>query len=247
MHKSKTALITGAAQRLGKAMAQMLHRKGYNILIHYHTSEVEAQHLFNELNELSAGSAMMLNADLTQLSDIQQLQAPALKQWGSLDVLINNAARFYPGKLEETSPADWDDMINSNLRAPFFLCQTFADALKAANGCVVNMVDIYADRPLDDHPVYSIAKAGLTMLTKSLAKEMGPEVRVNGIAPGAILWPKENSEENHEIQQGILNRTVLKKTGSAEDICRTAFFLIEKAPYVTGQIIKVDGGRSLNQ
>ena len=190
---------------------------------------------------------MMVNADLTQLSDIQQLQAPALKQWGSLDVLINNAARFYPGKLEETSPADWDDMINSNLRAPFFLCQTFADALKAKNGCVVNMVDIYADRPLEDHPVYSIAKAGLAMLTKSLAKEMGPEVRVNGIAPGAILWPKENSEEDYEIQQGILSRTVLKKTGTAEDICRTAFFLIEKAPYITGQIIKVDGGRSLNQ
>ncbi len=247
MSETKTALITGAAQRLGRAMALSLHHKGYDIVIHYSRSKEQARELLQELNRLRPGSALIAQADLAQLDDIQTLREIVAQRWERLDVLINNAARFFPGKIEETRPADWDVLLNTNLRAPFFLCQAFSSLLKATNGCIINLVDIYADRPLDGHPVYSISKAGMAMLTKTLAKEMGPEVRVNGIAPGAILWPDGEATNDTGTQKEILDRTVLKKTGAAADICNAALFLIDQAPYVTGQIIRVDGGRSLNQ
>jgi len=238
-------LITGAARRIGAELSRFLHQRGYRIVLHYHQSETEALALSNELNTSREDSCLPIRADLHQLSDVDQLASSARQHWGRVDVLINNASRFYPSLLGNVSAAVWDDLMNANLRAPFFLSQALADELRARQGCIINLVDIHAERPLKDHTVYNLSKAGMAMLTKSLARELGPEVRVNGIAPGAVLWPE--AELSATAKADILNKTALKQPGSPQDICRAALFLIEQSDYISGQILAVDGGRNLNQ
>lgn len=240
----KTALITGAARRIGAVLARTLHRAEMNIVLHYRGSKAEAEQLCDELNREREKSAVPLAADLLDLDEIKTLAQKALETWNRLDVLINNASGFYPTPIGEISPDQWDEILGTNLKAPLFLSQACAPYLKAKAGCILNIVDIHADRPLKNYTVYSTAKAGLVMLTKSLARELAPAVRVNGIAPGAILWPENNDYE--PAQQDIIRRTALKRQGNPDDIARAALFLLRDADYITGQIITVDGGRSLS-
>lgn len=241
---NKVALITGAAHRIGATVARTLHAQGMNIVIHYRSSRKGAQALQDELQAERADSVILVQADLLEINKLPSLVKEAHQAWGRLDVLINNASTFYPTEVGKVDEAIWNDLMGSNLKAPFFLAQAAAPLLKQHHGCIVNIVDIHAERPLKKHPVYSMAKAGLAMMTKSLAGELGPEVRVNGVAPGAILWPENDMDE--VTKQRIVSRTFLKRQGEAMDIARTIKFLIEDAPYISGQIIAVDGGRSLN-
>ncbi len=237
------ALITGAAKRLGAEIARSLHSAGDNIIVHYRGSGNEAKHLCHELNQRRADSAISIQADLSDIDALPNLIERSTQQWSRLDILVNNASAFYPtpfGKIEEK---DWDQLLNVNLKAPFFLSQSASHWLKQVNGCIINIDDIHGIRPLKDHPVYSISKAGLRALTLALAKELGPVIRVNGVSPGAILWPEE-SLTDHKKQQ-ILSRITLKKSGTPEDIANTVEFLAHHANYITGQIIAVDGGRTL--
>lgn len=236
-------MITGAAHRVGAEMAQLLHAAGFRVIIHYRRSANAAEALAHKLNEQRTGSSVCLQADLLDMDSLSELAQKAQECWGRLDALINNASSFYPTPLGESDQAQWDDLMGSNLRAPYFLSQACWPFLQQAQGAIVNIVDIHADRPLKGHPIYSMAKAGLAMMTKSLAREMAPEVRVNGVAPGAILWP-EQGLENFQKQE-ILDRVALKRKGSPHDIARAVRYLLVDADYVTGQIIAVDGGRSL--
>lgn len=242
MNSPKVALITGAARRIGAAIARTLHERGYNIIIHYNTSAEAAQQLVDELNEQRADSAKSLQASFDSSFDADEIIETALSFWRRLDVLINNASSFYATEFGKITNDDWDALVGSNLRAPTFLIQAAKDALKDSQGCIVNMVDIHADRPLKNYPVYSAAKAGLVSLTKSAAKDLGPEIRCNGVAPGAILWPEQEDDGGHDE---IINRTALKRQGEPADIANTVLFLVDQAPYITGQIIAVDGGRTL--
>lgn len=239
----KVALITGAAHRIGATTAKLLHQHGMNIVLHYRSSREKAQALQKELNDKRENSVILIQADLHLTSGLPALIEASINAWGQLDVLINNASTFYPTQIGKATEEHWDDLIGSNLKAPFFLSQAAAPHLKKTNGCIVNIVDIHAERPLKAFPIYSMAKAGLVMMTKSLAGELGPDVRVNAVAPGAILWP-ENLDE--VAKQRIVSRTFLKRQGNPEDISKTILYLIKDADYVTGQIIAVDGGRSLN-
>ncbi|MDH5766842.1 MAG: pteridine reductase [Gammaproteobacteria bacterium] len=244
--QNQTALITGAAKRIGAEISRILHAEGMNIVIHYRSSRDEAQALCNELNALRADSAIILAADLLKLSDINQLVKQATDYWGQLDVLINNASTFYPTPVGDITEHHWDDLLGSNLKAPLFLSQAASPELKKTHGNIINIVDVHGFRPMKNHPVYCAAKAGLAMLTQSLAKELGPEIRVNGVAPGAILWPESNMEQDIELRETILDRTALKRQGTPKDIAATVRFLIRDADYITGQVIPVCGGRSLN-
>jgi pteridine reductase len=241
----KCALITGAAHRIGAAIARQLHAEGMNILLHYRHSKETAEALKHELLAKRPQSVWLLQADLHQADSYHYLvnQAEALCQ--RLDLLVNNASSFYPTPIKEATNDAWEDLIGSNLKAPFFLSQAAAPLLYRSEGCIINLVDIHARRPLKDHPIYSVAKAGNAMLVKSLARELGPEIRVNGVAPGAILWPEQGLSD--QDRQEILSRTALKRAGTPEDIARTLLFLYRDAPYITGQIIDVDGGRTLQQ
>ncbi len=239
------ALITGAAHRIGAAIARLLHRQGMDLLIHYRRSAVAAEGLRDELLAERDDSVRLVQADLHDLGSHPGLIEAALEFRGRLDLLVNNASSFYPTPLESADTEQWDDLIGSNLKAPFFLSLAAAPPLRPQRGCIVNLVDIHAERPLKGYPIYSIAKAGNAMLVKSLARELGPEIRVNGIAPGAILWPEQGL--SGEEQANILERTALKRPGTPEDIARTLLFLLRDAPYITGQIIAVDGGRTLQQ
>jgi len=239
----KVALITGAAHRIGATTAKLLHHNGMNIVLHYRGSREKAQALQKELNDIRENSVIIIQADLHLTNGLPALIETSVKAWGQLDVLINNASTFYPTPIGKATEEHWDDLIGSNLKAPFFLSQAAAPHLKKTNGCIVNIVDIHAERPLKTFPIYSMAKAGLVMMTKSLAGELGPDIRVNAIAPGAILWP-ENLDE--VAKQRIVSRTFLKRQGEPNDIAKTILYLIKDANYVTGQIIAVDGGRSLN-
>lgn len=241
---NKVALITGAAHRIGATVARTLHAQGMNIVIHYRSSRKGALALQKELQAQRPDSVILLQTDLLEIDKLTSLVKEAHKAWGRLDVLINNASTFYPTKVGKVDEKVWDDLMGSNLKAPFFLAQAVAPMLRQTHGCIVNIVDIHAERPLKAHPVYSMAKAGLAMMTKSLAAELGPEVRVNGVAPGAILWPE--NEMDDVTKQRIISRTFLKRQGNAMDIARTIRFLVEDAPYISGQILAVDGGRSLN-
>lgn len=238
-------LITGGARRIGACIARHLHQLGYNIALHHRNSVQEATALAADLNQLRANSVITIYGDLNQLNQIQQLVDAAAAYWGRLDGVINNASSFYPTPLGSVTQEQWDDLLNSNLKAPFFIAQAAAKALQISHGCIINIADIYADRPLKDHPVYCAAKAGNVMLTKSLARELAPKVRVNGIAPGAILWPEQNDEQQQSKQQNILDRIPLARQGDPEDIAKAVEFLLAQAPYITGQIITIDGGRSL--
>ena len=238
-----TVLITGAAHRIGAATARFLHGAGMNIVIHYRRSREAAERLQHELQARRPDSVALVQADLHDTGLLPALVEQAVEAWGRLDVLINNASSFYATPMGSVTEAEWDDLLGSNLKAPFFLAQAAAPFLREAGGCIVNIVDIHAERPLREFPVYSIAKAGLVMLTKSLAAELGPEVRVNAVAPGAILWPEHLDAAGREK---IVSRTFLKRQGAPEDIARAIRYFIQDAPYVTGQILAVDGGRSLN-
>ena len=239
----RSVLITGAARRIGAALARGFHAEGANVCIHFHRSAGEAEQLRDELNAARADSAIAIAADLLDVDALPRLVERTVQAFGRLDVLINNASTFYPTPLGAVTSRHWDDLMGTNLRAPLFLSQAAAPALKAAQGLILNMIDIHAQRPLPQHPVYSTAKAGLMMLTRSLARELGPEVRVNGIAPGPILWPEGGLDE--AVKQEIIDKTLLKRGGEPPDIVRTALFFAKDAPFVTGQILAVDGGRSV--
>lgn len=247
---TKVALVTGAAKRIGAEIARQLHNENFNVAIHYHHSEKAAQELTDELNEVREKSAICIAADLNDLAQINNLATQAEQHWQRLDLLVNNASSFYPTPIGETSEDDWNQLINSNLKAPFFLAQALAPTLGKNRGCIINIADIYADKPLKKHSIYSIAKAGNVMLTKTLAQELAPHVRVNGIAPGAILWPEDSHKKpedrlSDENKEKMLAKIPLQQRGHELDIARTILFLTNNAPYITGQILNVDGGRSL--
>ena len=240
----KVVLVTGSARRIGAQTTRTLHASGTRVIVHYRSSGSEAMTLADDLNTLRPDSAQTLQGDLLEIPSLPALIEKAINFWGRLDVLVNNASTFYPTEIGKITEKDWDVLVGSNLKAPLFLSQVAAPELKKRKGCIVNMVDIHADRPLKNHTVYSIAKAGLVALTKSLARELGPEVRVNAVAPGAILWPEEPLHTAQ--QQAIIDHTALKHEGDPTDIARTIRFLIMDAPYITGQVITVDGGRTLS-
>jgi pteridine reductase len=238
------ALVTGAAKRIGAVIATTLHDAGANVAIHYHRSAADAEQLAVDFNKRRPQSAFTVAADMLEVEAIERMAATVLERTGGrLDVLVNNASTFYPTPLGTVTEQQWRDLMSSNLKAPLFLSQALLPALRAARGVIINIVDVHAQRPLRDHPVYGAAKAGLAMLTRSLAKDLGPDVRVNGVSPGAILWPDEGMTDS--LRAAIVKQTALKRTGEPQDIARTVLFLVRDAPYVTGQIIAVDGGRSV--
>jgi pteridine reductase len=239
----RCVLVTGGAKRLGAAIGRRLHAAGASIVVHYHQSRPAADALVAEFEAARAGSALAVRADLHDVERLPTLVDAALERFGRLDVLVNNASTFYPTPVGTVTLRQFDDLVGTNLRAPLFLSQAAAPALRESQGLVLNMVDIHGRRPLKAHPVYSAAKAGLVMLTMSLARELGPEVRVNAIAPGPVLWPERDLDP--ALKDEIIARTALKRSGSPDDIARTAYFLAAEAPYITGQVIAVDGGRSL--
>jgi pteridine reductase len=239
----KAALITGAARRVGAAIARSLHAAGANVVLHYRSSTEDAAELAQELNKARAGSATLVSADLLEIEQLPALARTAGEAFGGLDILVNNASSFYPTPVGDITEIDWDDLIGTNLKAPLFLSQAVAPALHLSQGLIVNLADIHGLRPLRRHPVYSIAKAGLIMLTRSLARELGPHIRVNAIAPGPVLWPEDGLDM--ALQAEIIGRTALKRPGSAADVARAVLFFATEAPYVTGQILAVDGGRSV--
>jgi pteridine reductase len=236
-------LITGGARRVGAEIARTLHAAGANILLHYRSSAAAAAALIEQFNRARAGSAATVSANLLDAQAPERLVAAALEQFGRLDILVNNASNFYPTPIGKISAAAWDDLIGINLRAPAFLAQAAADSLARQRGLILNVIDIHGIRPLKGYLVYSAAKAGLAMLTRSLARELGPEIRVNGIAPGPVLWPETDVDE--DLRREIIDQTALKRHGSPQDVARTALFLAKDAPFITGQIIAVDGGRSI--
>lgn len=250
-NKDKVVLVTGAAVRIGACIARTFHAHGFRVLIHYRQSDADANALAAELNGERADSASTIAGDLTNQHDVEDLAGKALTEFGRLDVLVNNASSFYATEFGHCSNEQWDDLIDSNLRAAFFLAQAFADELRRNNGAVVNIIDSYADSPLQGFPVYSIAKAGLKAMTRSLAKELAPQVRVNGVSPGAIIWPDTLSDDKDpEVlskRQKIIDSIPLGRTGEPENIADMTFFLATQASYVTGQTLRVDGGRNLTQ
>jgi pteridine reductase len=241
--RGQVVLITGGARRVGAEIARTLHAAGADIFIHYRSSAAAAIALADQFNRARPHSAAIHAAQLSSAEAPEKLVAAVLLEYGRLDILINNASSFYPTPVGEITLAQWDDLMGSNLKAPLFLSQAAAPSLARQRGLIINMIDIHGLRPLKAHPVYSTAKAGLAMLTRALARELGPEIRVNGIAPGPVLWPEGNMED--ELKREIIDKTALKRHGTPQDIARTALFLARDAPYITGQIIAVDGGRSI--
>lgn len=246
MKVNKVALVTGGAQRIGAEICRCFHRDGYNILLHYNQSEAAAKSLQSELCASRKDSVRLLQLDFVDNKAWSPLLDFCRDQWGRLDVLVNNASSFYPTPFGEVTEQHWDDIFSSNLKGPYFLSQALAPALREVAGCIVNIIDIHGERPLKNYSVYSIAKAGLAMLTRSLAKELAPEVRVNGISPGAILWPENLARISEQTRATIIRQIPLKRQGAPEDVGRTACFLAHNAPYINGQILAVDGGRSLS-
>jgi pteridine reductase len=239
----KAALVTGGARRVGAAIARRLHAAGASVLVHYRDSEGEAAKLVAELNAARAKSAAKVKAELLAPIAPFALVSAARESFGRLDLLVNNASSFFPVEVGAIEPSHWEELIGSNLRAPLFICQQAAPELARHEGAIVNIVDIHAERPLKGYPLYSIAKAGLAALTRSLAVELAPRVRVNGVAPGAIAWPEDGQFDPGERSR-IVGTTPLARVGSPEDVAQAVHFLA-CAPYVTGEIIAVDGGRSL--
>jgi len=238
----KTALISGGAARIGAQIVRTLHENGYEVIIHCHQSEEIAQLLCHELNSKQNDSAQVVVADLGDNKAIKKL-THTIK---SLDLLVNNASVFYPTLTENSTIEDWNNIININLRAPFFLATGLSKVLATSQGSIVNIIDIYSDRPLKNFSIYNISKAGMKMLTKTLAKELAPSIRVNGISPGSILWPQDESRLSDKEKIMMLDRIALKKQGSPNDIAEAVLFLAD-AKYITGEVINIDGGRSLNQ
>ena len=241
--QDKVVLITGGAKRVGAAICRRLHGAGAKLMLHYRASAGEARLLQAELNGVRADSVALIQADLLDLAKLPSLVDQTVMRFGRLDALVNNASSFFSTPMGEIQPAQWDDLMGTNVRAPLFLSQAAAAPLKKTQGSIVNISDIHAERPLRNYVVYSIAKSALTGLTRSLARELAPDVRVNAIAPGPILWP-EGDESFHEVsRQRIISHTPLKREGTPDDIARAVHFLIADAPYVTGETLNVDGGR----
>lgn len=241
----KTVLVTGGARRIGQAIARRLHDAGANLVIHHHASSEQAQALEAELNARRAQSVALLQADLMQTRLLDRLIAEAAGAWGGLDALVNNASSFYPTEIGAIDERAWDDLMGTNLKAPLFLSQAAAPELRRTHGCIVNITDIHAARPMKGHVVYNAAKAGLAALTRSLARELAPQVRVNAVAPGTILWPEHDVWTDEDARARIVERIPLQRMGEPDDIARAVEFFIVGAPYVTGQILAVDGGRTL--
>ena len=239
----KVALVTGAARRIGAVIARTLHAEGADVAIHYRGSDKAANAVANELEAKRPGSAATFCADLTDLSSLNSLAADVIAWRGQLDILVNNASTFYPTPPGEITEEQWDDLVGTNLKAPLFLSQALLPALREARGAIINIVDVHAQRPLRNHTVYGPAKAGLAMLTRSLAKDLAPEIRVNGVSPGAILWPE--SDMSDDTKHAIVEQIPLGRAGTPEDIASAVLFLASEASYVTGQIIAIDGGRSI--
>jgi pteridine reductase len=239
----KVALITGAARRIGAAIATTLHRSGANIGVHYRKSSADAEALVDRLNAERPNSAALFQVDLNDTEALPNLVEKLIAWHGRLDVLVNNASSFYPTPPGEITLAQWDDLVGSNLKAPLFLSQAALPALRETRGVIINLIDVHAQRPLRNHPVYGSAKAGLAMLTRSLAKDLAPEIRVNGVSPGAILWPENGMDD--ATRNSILKQIPLARAGQPDDIAGCVLFLVKDATYVTGQIIAVDGGRSI--
>lgn len=244
--QGKVILVTGGARRVGAATCRRLHAQGANLMVHYRASESEARALQTELDQVRPGSVALVQANLLETARLPRLIDETVSHFGRLDALVNNASSFFPTPLGEITEDGWADLIGSNLKAPLFLSQAAAPQLKRQQGCIVNIVDIHSEWPLKRYVVYNAAKGGLASLTRSLAVELAPAVRVNGISPGPILWPEEGEWMDEASRQHIIARTLLKRTGEPDDIARTVSFLIADAPYITGQIIAVDGGRSVN-
>ncbi len=241
---NQVALVTGAAKRIGAEIVRKLHAQGMRVILHYNSSQNAASKIIDELNAIRPDSAKALQFNLLDTNQIDSFTDQAAGVWGRLDLLVNNASTFYPTPLQDISIQQWNDLINVNLQAPLFLSQSCAQYLEKQHGCIINIVDIHSDRPLKGYTIYCIAKAGLGMLTKSLARELAPNIRVNGISPGAIMWPEV--EDYEPVHQEIIERTALKREGSPTDIADTVWFLASAADYITGQIIAVDGGRTLS-
>lgn len=238
------ALVTGAAKRVGAAIARRLHAAGYDLALHHRHSGAEMAALVAELEAARPFSTLVLKAELADAAALPDLVTATEAHFGRLDALVNNASAFRPTPLGHATPADWDELFASNARAPFFLAQAAAPALRRAHGAIVNLGDIYGERPLAKHPIYCMAKAALLMLTQSLAKELGPEVRVNAVAPGAVMWPEEGKAEHEKA--ALLAATALRRAGKPDDVAEAVRWLLQDARYTTGQVIRVDGGRSLN-
>lgn len=239
----KTILITGGAKRIGRQMAITLHAAGHNIIIHYRSSAASANELVAQLNNDRANSAAALQGELLDTKAIPRLISQAIKLFDGLDVLINNASTFYPTPIGIIEEDFWNDLVGSNLKAPAFMVKSCLPHLRKRNGCIINIVDIHARRPMSNHPIYCSAKAGLEMLTKSLARDLAPEIRVNGVSPGAILWPENDS--GMAAQDDVLTQIPLGRMGHPQDVAKLVHFLIDDADYITGQVIAVDGGRSV--
>ena len=238
------ALITGSARRIGAAIARTLHAAGYDLALHCWHSRAELDALAAELEARRPDSTLVLQADLAEFDRLPELVARTIGRFGRLDALVNNASSFEPTPIGTTTPAQWDALFASNARAPFFLSQAAAPHLAAAHGAIVNLTDIYGERPLREHTVYCMAKAALIMMTKSLALELGPDVRVNAVSPGAILWPEDDHDAGK--QQAMLARTPLARTGTPEEVAEAVRWLLQDAHYSTGQVLHLDGGRLLN-
>lgn len=242
--QGKVVLITGGGKRVGAAICRRLHLAGATLMLHYRSSAGEARLLQAELNHARADSVALIQADLLDLAKLPAMVEQTIQTYGRIDALINNASSFFQTPVGEIEPADWDDLIGTNLKAPLFLSQAAAPALREAHGAIVNITDIHAERPLKNYVVYSVAKAGLVGLTRSLARELAPEVRVNAVAPGPILWPDDESFDELSRQR-IISHTPLRREGAPEDIARAVHFLLADAGYVTGETIHVDGGRHM--
>ena len=239
-------LITGGAKRVGAAICRLLHAEGAQIMIHYRSSAFEARALQTELNLSRANSVEIIQGDLLDMAVLPKLVSKTVKHFGKLDVLINNASSYYSTELGNINEENWQDLMGSNLKAPLFLSQAAAPELRKSNGCIVNITDMHIERPKKGYIVYSVSKAGLVTLTKSLAHELGPDVRVNAVAPGPVLWPEDNPQFDEVYRQRVISQTLLKRIGEGNDVAKAVKFLIADAPFITGHVLAVDGGRSLN-
>lgn len=243
-HERPVALITGAGKRVGAVIARTLHAAGYDLALHYRHSAAEAELLAASLERQRSDSTFTVQAELADIHLLPAMVQRVVDRFGRLDALVNNASAFYPTPVGTATPAQWNELFASNAQAPFFIAQAATPALREARGAIVNMVDIYAERPLANHPLYCMAKAALEAMTRSLALDLGPDVRVNGVAPGAVMWPSDGKP--YDDQQAMLARTPLRRAGSPEDVADAVLWLLRDAPFVTGQIIRIDGGRTLS-
>jgi pteridine reductase len=243
--QGKVVLVTGGARRVGAAICRRLHGAGADLLVHYRSADTDARALQAELNAIRLNSLALVQADLLKVSAAAQLVKAAVKEFGRLDALVNNASSFFPTAVGEITEKAWDDLVGTNLKAPLFLAQAAAPELRKQHGAIVNIIDIHAELPMKNHAVYTAAKGGLLALTRALARDLAPEIRVNGVAPGTILWPDDEAWRDEVSRQRIINQTALKRIGEPDDIAATVKFLLAEAPYITGQVIAVDGGRSI--